>query len=304
MADVGKSKNPAESFGDLVKEFGDAVSKIFDDPELKKKAKEFGDSAVKSAKEFGGRFKDEEVKEKFKGVGQAAKDFGNSVSDYFSDGESQKEETGSKKKDDWETKIEDKMEEFSRNAEKAGKEFGEKVDKAGKEFGQKMEKAGKKVDTYFKETRGGRITGYGFSIFFGTLFLVFLYYYNHYIAFYNNVDGVWMRYPLLTGDFDRWLPIAVTALLASIIGNIILIIFDGYFFRQVILMVMDMFALASTISLLVIFPFDFSVMPGNDLTGILNPIVTVVLILICIGIGIGILVRFIKMIVGLVKRAD
>jgi hypothetical protein len=44
-------------------------------------------------------------------------------------------------------------------------------------------------------------------------------------------------------------------------------------------------------------------MPGNDLSGILNPIVTVVLILICIGIGIGILVRFIKMIIGLVKRA-
>ena len=70
------------------------------------------------------------------------------------------------------------------------------------------------------------------------------------------------------------------------------------------MMVMDMFALAATISLLVIFPFDFSVMPGNDLSGILNPIVTVVLILICIGIGIGILVRFIKMIIGLVKRAD
>jgi hypothetical protein len=304
MAQKGKSNNPAESFSELVKEFGDAVGKIFDDPELKEKAKEFGDSAVKSAKQFGSRFKDEEVKEKFKGVGKAAKDFGNSVSDYFSDSDKQEEESGNKKKDDWEKKIEDKMEEFSRNAEKAGKEFGEKVDKAGKEFGQKMEKAGKKVDTYFKETRGGRITGYAFSIFFGTLFLVFLYYYNHYIAFYDNVDGTWMRYPLLTGDFDRWLPIVVTALLASIIGNIILIIFDGYFFRRVILMVMDMFALASTIALLIIFPFDFSVMPGNDLSGILNPIVTVVLILICVGIGIAILVRFVKMIIGMVKKAD
>ena len=124
------------------------------------------------------------------------------------------------------------------------------------------------------------------------------------MAFYNNVDGTWMRYPLLTGDFDRWLPIAVTALLASIIGNIILIIFDGYFFRQVIMMVMDMFGLSSVIALLVIFPFDFSAMPGNDMTGLLNPIVTVVLILICVGISIGILVRFIKLIVGLVRRAD
>jgi hypothetical protein len=182
-------------------------------------------------------------------------------------------------------------------------EFSLKADRAGRELGGKMEKAGEKVDRYFKETRGGRITGYTFSIFFGTLFLVFLYYYNQYIAFYTKVDGTWMGYPLLTGDFDRWVPVAVTALLASIIGNIILIIYDAYFFRQVIQIVMDMFGLAAVISLLVIFPFDFSVMPGNDLSGLLNPIVTAVLILICTGIGIGILIRFIKMIVRLVKKA-
>jgi hypothetical protein len=288
-----KSKNPAESFGELVKEFGDAVGKIFDDPELKQKAREFGESASKSAKQFGSRFKDEEVKEKFRGVGQAAREFGNSVSEYFREGDKEDQKAGDKKKDEWEKKIDDKVEEFSRRA-----------DKAGRELGQKMEKAGDKVDRYFKETRGGRITGYAFSIFFGTLFLVFLYYYSQYIAFYNNVDGTWARYPMLTEDFNRWLPIAVTALLASIIGNIILIIYDGYFFRQVIQIIMDMFGLAAVISLLVIFPFDFSVMPGNDLTGILNPIVTVVLIIICIGIGIGILVRFIKMIMGIVKAAD
>ena len=85
MADKETGKNPAESFSELIKEFGDAMGKIFDDPELKKKAKEFGDSAVKSAKHFGGRFKDEEVKEKFRDVGDAAKQFGNSVSDYFKD---------------------------------------------------------------------------------------------------------------------------------------------------------------------------------------------------------------------------
>jgi len=288
-----KSKNPADSFGELVKEFGDAVGKIFDDPELKQKAREFSESASKSAKQFGSRFKDEEVKEKFRGVGQAAREFGNSVSEYFREGDKEDQKAGDKKKDEWEKKIDDKVEEFSR-----------KADKAGRELGQKMEKAGEKVDRYFKETRGGRITGYAFSIFFGTLFLVFLYYYSQYIAFYNNVDGTWMRYPLLTGDFDRWLPVAVTALLASIIGNIILIIYDGYFFRQVIQIVMDMFGLAVVIPVLVIFLFDFLVITGNDPSNLLNPIVTAVLIVICIGIGIGILVRFIKMIVGIVKAAD
>ena len=80
MAGKDKGKGPGENLGELVKEFGDVVSKIFDDPELKKKAKDFGDSAVKSAKLFGKRFKDEEVKNKFKDVGKAARDFGDSVS--------------------------------------------------------------------------------------------------------------------------------------------------------------------------------------------------------------------------------
>ena len=99
MAEKSKGKGPGENLGELVKEFGDAVSKIFDDPELKKKAKEFGDSAVKSAKLLGSRFKDEEVKDKFKDVGKAAKDFGSSVSDYFKeDDQAGAEESDSKKK--------------------------------------------------------------------------------------------------------------------------------------------------------------------------------------------------------------
>lgn len=199
------------------------------------------------------------------------------------------------KKDDWEEKIDKKIGQFSK-----------KVEKAGKEFGKKTEAAGNRVDKYFKEIRGGRITGYGFSIFFSSLFLVILYYFNQYIAFYNfegtGGAGTWERYSFLTPDLERWLPIVIAALLASIIGNIILMIYDGYFFRQMIHLVMDMFLVASVISLLVIFPFDFSVLPGNDLTNLLNPIITAVLILIAVATGIAILVRFIKMIVGIVGK--
>ena len=298
MAEKGKSKSPGESLGELIKEFGDAVSKIFDDPELKKKAKDFGDSAVKSAKLFGQRFKDEEVKSKFKDVGKAARDFGDSVSDHFKeDDETKAEDPGSKKKDDWEKKLDKKMEQFSRKAEEAGKEFG-----------KKMEKMGEKVDHHFKNTRGGRITGYAFSIFWSSVFLVFFNFYNHYIAFYNyeKIEGVkyWTSYPFLTSDFDRWLPIVTASLIAAIAGNIILMIYDGYFFRKVIHIAMDLFSIAATISLLVIFPFNFSALPGHDLASLLNPIVTVVLILISVGIGIGIIVRFVKLMVSIAKKPE
>ena len=78
-----EEKTTAESFGELIKAFGNAVSETFDDPKLKEKAKEFADSAAESAKAFGSRFKDDEAKAKFGDVGKAAQDFGQSVADCF-----------------------------------------------------------------------------------------------------------------------------------------------------------------------------------------------------------------------------
>ncbi len=66
---------------------------------------------------------------------------------------------------------------------------------------------------------------------------------------------------------------------------------------------MELFSLAATISLFVIFPFDFSVMPAHDLANLLTPIVTVVLILVSVGIGISIIVRFVKLMVAIAKNA-
>jgi hypothetical protein len=284
MAENKKDKSPIESFGDMVKEFGEAIGKIFSDPELKKKAKEFAKSAEDSAKAFGKRFRDEEVKDKFKDFGKAARNFGESVSDYFKDGK-EKEEDINQKEFEWEKKLDEKM-----------KKFGEKTEKAGKEFGRKIEKVGDKVDHYFKGTRGGRITGYSFAIMWSVIFFVFFNFYNQYIAYYHY-DGIWHRYPLLTESFSQWLPIVSVALVASMIGSILLIIYDGYFFRQIIRIVLNLFGLSAIISLLTVFPFDFTVFP-RDLTGILNPIVITVLILIIIGIGIETMVRLIKLIVN------
>lgn len=282
-----KDKSPVESFGDMVKEFGEVISKIFGDPELKRKAKDFAKSAEDSAKAFGSRFKDEGVKEKFKDFGKAARNFGESVSDYYKDDKG-KDEDISQKEYEWEKKLDEKM-----------KNFGEKAEKAGKEIGKKVEEAGDKIHSYFKDTRSGRITGYSFAIIWSVVFFVFFNFYNQYIAYYHY-DNVWHRYPLLTESFSQWLPIVSAALVASIVGNILLIIYDGYFFRQIIHIALNLFGLAAVVSLLTIFPFDFTVFP-RDLTGILNPIVIAILVLIIIGIGVETIVRLIKLIVNTAK---
>ena len=74
---------PAENFAEMFKTFGQAISEVFNDPELKQKAKEFAESAADSAKTLGNRFKDEDVKDKFRDVGKAAEVFGKSIADCF-----------------------------------------------------------------------------------------------------------------------------------------------------------------------------------------------------------------------------
>ena len=76
-------KQAGEAFAEMFRAFGEAVSEMFDDPDLKEKAREFGRSAVKSAETFGSRFKDEDVRARFREVGKAAQEFGKAVADRF-----------------------------------------------------------------------------------------------------------------------------------------------------------------------------------------------------------------------------
>lgn len=80
--ETSKKKAP-EAFAEMFRTFGNAISEIFNDPQLKEKARDFGKSAADSAETFGKRFKDEDVKAKFKDVGRAAQEFGKSIADYF-----------------------------------------------------------------------------------------------------------------------------------------------------------------------------------------------------------------------------
>ena len=73
----------AENFVEMFNAFGQAISEIFNDPELKEKAKAFTESASTSAKTFADRFRDEDVKDKFRDAGKAAEKFGKSVAASF-----------------------------------------------------------------------------------------------------------------------------------------------------------------------------------------------------------------------------
>jgi len=159
-------------------------------------------------------------------------------------------------------------------------------------------RVGKKVEDCFKGSRAGRVAESSAAIFWGIAILIFLNFFNQYVAYYH--DGI--REPFLTADFALWLPLFNTAVILSVIGHIILIIFDWRVLREIIQIVLGCFGLAAALRLLVLFPFDVSIIPSATAASYTELGLTVGLIVITVGIGVATLVRFIKLIVGISRQ--
>ena len=106
---------------------------------------------------------------------------------------------------------------------------------------------------------------------------------------------------MLTSDYYTWLPILVTVLVLSIAGHIILIVYDRYLLREIILIVLNVLGIIAVSTLLSIFPFDFSVIPDPAIASVLPVVVTIALIVAAVGLGIASLVMFIRLIVNVAK---
>ena len=163
---------------------------------------------------------------------------------------------------------------------------------------------GDKVDAHFK-SRSGRITASAFAIAWSIVLLIFFNFFNQYVAYYHSetVGGIttWIRYPFFTEDINLWLPILTATLIISIIGHIILIILDRYVLREMIHIVINAFALWTILTLLSVFPFDFSVIPSTTAADATYLGVRIFLIFISVGVGVAILVGVIKLIVNVVR---
>jgi uncharacterized membrane protein len=163
---------------------------------------------------------------------------------------------------------------------------------------------GDKMDAHFK-SRSGRITASAFAIAWSIALLIFFNFFNQYVAYYNSetVGGIttWIRYPFFTEDINLWLPILTATLIISIIGHIILIILDRYILREMIHIVINAFSLWTVLTLLSVFPFDFSVIPNPAAADATDLGVRIFLIFISVVVGIAILVSVIKLIVNVVR---
>jgi uncharacterized membrane protein len=156
---------------------------------------------------------------------------------------------------------------------------------------------------YVPGNRVWRLVGSSLAITASSAILILMNYYHQYIAIYHGQtsNGVtaWIKDPILNQDVHQWLPILNIALFASIVGYLISIIWDKYLIREPIKIFIDILALFATISLIAIFPFDFSSFTDSLSIDATRTGVTFVLILLALGIGIGILVRSFKLIANI-----
>ncbi|HAS04199.1 MAG TPA: hypothetical protein DCR71_00265, partial [Dehalococcoidia bacterium] len=156
---------------------------------------------------------------------------------------------------------------------------------------------------YFNRTRTGRIIGYSFAIFWNIVLIIFFSLFYQYIAWYSvGDDGNLIVMPLLTSDFLSWMPVLITSLSICIVANIILIVYDRYWFREAVQILLEIIGMAVVIYLIIIFPFDFSVIPNAVATEILPTVTKAVLIFVSVAFGVSALVRFIKMVLNIENR--
>ena len=167
------------------------------------------------------------------------------------------------------------------------------------------EKIDKKVETFFKEKRTGRITVSAFAIAWSIILLVVFNFLHQYIAYYtyNAATKTWAWESFFASDINQWLPIFNTALAISIIGYVVLIVASNNIIRESIHIIINGFGLASVITLLVVFPFDFDVIPNVTAAGWTTLGVRVFLAFLAVCFGIALLVRIIKLLINIIKSS-
>ena len=170
-------------------------------------------------------------------------------------------------------------------------------------FTEVDKKTRRKIDDWFSHRHQRSITGSAFAIAFSIILLIFFNFFYQYVAYYtgDSTGSIvnWTRQSFFTNDIKLWLPLLNTALAITIMAHIVIIIFDTDLLKQALQVIMDGFGLAVVTTLLVIFPFDFSMIPDTAAATGTNLGVHVVLVCIAVGFGISLLVKFIRLLISI-----
>jgi hypothetical protein len=134
--------------------------------------------------------------------------------------------------------------------------------------------------------------------------LIFFTFFYEYIAWHTTEpDGTVARLSMLTDDYFTWLPFPITASIVVIVASIVMILYRRYWFRQAAWILFCMCGIAVCVSLLTIFPFDFSVIPNASAVDVVPTAVRVFFVLLAVFYGVAALVMLVQLIRHIAKQA-
>ena len=124
---------------------------------------------------------------------------------------------------------------------------------------------------------------------------IFFAFFHKYIAWpITGSDGNVTRLSMLTDDYFTWLPIMITGSIIVVIASIVMIIHGGYRFQRIIQIGFNIIGIVISISLVSIFPFDFSVIPNETAADVVPTVVRIFFIVWSIFYGVISVFMFIR----------
>ena len=145
------------------------------------------------------------------------------------------------------------------------------------------------------QVKSGGVSGHIAIILVTVAQFIFFTFFHKYIAWnVTGSDGNLTRLSMLTDDYFTWLPIMITGSIIVVLASIVMIIHGGYRFQRTIQIGFNFIGMVISVSLVSIFPFDFSVIPNATAIDVVPTIVTVFFILLAVLYGVTSVFMFIR----------
>ena len=125
---------------------------------------------------------------------------------------------------------------------------------------------------------------------------IFFAFYHEYIAWPVTVsDGSVTRLSMLTDEYFTWLPVMITGSVIVIITSVVMMVHDNYRFRRSAEIGFNIIGIIISVSLVSIYPFDFSVLPNATAVDVVPIVVTVFFILLPVFYAVTAVFMFLKL---------
>ena len=161
-------------------------------------------------------------------------------------------------------------------------------------------------DEIYEAKRGRRAFAHVWNILWSLALIIFFNFYSSYIAYfqYEQVNNtlIWHRFTILTEDFQKIIPLITIGLIIIAAGSIILLILDKYILARVLELISSIFAIAVLGNILIMFPFDFNIIPYEKVSQLLPLILKIVLGIIVLILIVQIISNFVKIVVKIAKK--